>query len=61
MYNLVLLFPLLNTLLLSLSFDIGIYDTNYLNVTLINNPKEQIQIQHISKQISRSIKIRNLK
>jgi NADH:ubiquinone oxidoreductase subunit 6 (subunit J) len=30
-------------------------------VTLINNPKEQIQIQHISKQISRSIKIRNLK
>jgi NADH:ubiquinone oxidoreductase subunit 6 (subunit J) len=30
-------------------------------VTLINNPKEQIQTQHISKQISRSIKIRNLK
>jgi NADH:ubiquinone oxidoreductase subunit 6 (subunit J) len=30
-------------------------------VTLINNPKEQIQIQHVTKQISKSVKIRNIK
>ena len=30
-------------------------------VTLINNPKEQIQTQHISKQISRTVRIKNIK
>jgi len=36
MYNLVLLFPLLNTLLLSLSFDIGIYGTSLITITLMS-------------------------
>jgi NADH-ubiquinone oxidoreductase chain 5 len=36
MYNLVLLFPLLNTLLLSLSFDIGIYGTSLITIIFMS-------------------------